>query len=57
MSRRRPRRPSEVHVFRSATTGRWLVRAFTTTERVLPHAGRSPRVPACARRSGAAWTW
>jgi len=28
------RRPaSEVHVFRSVTTGRWVVRAFTTTER------------------------
>ncbi|MDH4064720.1 MAG: DUF2188 domain-containing protein [Acidobacteriota bacterium] len=32
MSRRPPRRPSEVHVFRSATTGRWLMRAFSTKE-------------------------
>ncbi|MGE0361136.1 MAG: DUF2188 domain-containing protein [Vicinamibacterales bacterium] len=27
------RRPSEVHVFRSVTTGRWIVRAFVTAER------------------------
>jgi hypothetical protein len=27
------RRASEVHVFRSVTTGRWIVRAFTAIER------------------------
>ncbi|MEZ5417437.1 MAG: DUF2188 domain-containing protein [Vicinamibacterales bacterium] len=27
------RRPSEVHVFRSVTSGRWVVRAFITSER------------------------
>lgn len=27
------RRPCEVHVFRSVTTGRWIVRALVTTER------------------------
>lgn len=33
MSRRRQRRPSEVHVFQSVTSGRWVVRTFTTAER------------------------
>ena len=44
MSPRR-RLPLEVHVFRSATTGRWLVRAFTTTERCY-------RTQALAARAG-----
>ena len=45
MSHRRRRLPLEVHVFRSATTGRWLVRAFTTTE-------RGYRTQALAARAG-----
>ena len=45
MKRRRPRRPSEVHVFRSAVTGRWLMKAFTTTEQCY-------RTQAAAARAG-----
>ena len=45
MKRRRPQRPSEVHVFRSATTVRWLVRAVTTTEQCY-------RTQAAAARAG-----
>lgn len=44
MSCRRPK-PSEVHVFRSARTGRWLMRAFTTTEQCY-------RTQALAARAG-----
>lgn len=39
------RRPSEVHVFRTVATGRWVVLAFTTTE-------RGYRTQAAAARAG-----
>ena len=38
------RRTSEVHVFRSSTSGRWVVRAFTAAERGYRTQAQAARV-------------